>query len=178
MEKNQNTQQTNIKPVVSALLVAIKNAEVGKTFKVYRDTYTVESQEYSYYSVFGKQAGHDHVIRLVPNLGYIGKDASDSEVRGKKGDGYERISALYDCGVDMYLGARGIERETKSGEVIPNIEFFVFVVDEATGICDECTVVANSDFSKQRLISLFAGAFGAREMTEDEVKEWLSANKS
>lgn len=180
MEKkqDQNTQQATSKPIVKALLVAIENAENGKTFKVYRDSYTVEKQSYNYYSVFGKQADHDHAIRILPNLGFIGKEAKESEVKGKKGDGYDRIASMYDCGVDMYLGARGVERTLKSGEIVPDIEFFVFVSDEVTGIVDECAVVASSDFSRQRLVALFSGAFGAREMTAEEVKAYLAEHKS
>ena len=179
MTRNENAQQTNKKPVVPALLIAIKNAENGKTLKVYRDSYTIEQQEYNYYSVFGKQAGHDHVIRILPDLGYVGKDAKESEVKGKKGDGYERISALYDCSEEMYLGARGYQRVDKNtGETVPCIEFFVFVTDDALGLYDECPVVPSSSFSQQRLISLFAEAFGAREMTSEEVKNYLKSHKS
>lgn len=178
MEKSQNTKQANSRPTVKALLAAIENAENGKTFKVYRGSYIVDKQLYNYYSVFGKQAGHDHAIRILPNLGFISKDAKVSEVKGKKGDGYDRIAAMYDCGVDMYLGAHGIERTLKTGEIVPDIAFFVFVSDEATGIVDECPVVASSDFSCQRLVSLFAGAFGAREMTAEEVEAYFAEHKS
>ena len=79
----------------------------------------------------------------------------------------------------MYLGARGYQRVDKNtGETVPCIEFFVFVTDDSLGLYDECPVVPSSSFSQQRLISLFAEAFGAREMTSEEVKNYLKSHKS
>ena len=118
IQEKLNSRKINMQ-FEDAMHRAIKQ---GKKFKLIRKTYVNEekNKRYNVYSSFivlpGSRQGYREV-QLLPEIGYVDKDAGKNERTMRNQASYELLEWLYDCGQGLSLVCKE-EFDSKSQKVI------------------------------------------------------------
>ena len=122
-ETKTETKKVNARKINMQFEEAMQRAiKQGKKFKLIRKTFVNEdkNKRYNVYSSFivlpGSRQGYREV-QLLPEIGYLGKDAGKNERTMRNQSSYELLEWLYDCGQGLSLVCKE-EFDAKSQKVI------------------------------------------------------------
>ena len=164
----ESKKATTILSAEDAMRRAVKD---GKSFRLYRSVYQSSRNKKFYFEyrviVELNNARQKYLqITLLPDIGYVGRDTSASQVRSLNSSSYRTINWFYDCGATLKLIAK--EDVDKNGRVIFN--FFAVAVDES-GISAEMAMKPRNPGDAKFLQAVFCGFGKSREVDPEKAGE-------
>ena len=174
MTKNTNTNSTETKkvPVTLSPIEAMRKAiSAGKSFCLYRSVYKSSRTDQYYFEYraiieLSNARQKYYQITLLPDIGYVGKDTSASQVRSLNSSAYRSINLFYDLGVTLKL----IAKEEVDKREQPVFNFYAVAVDES-GVSVEMPMRPRNPGDARFLQAAFCGFGKSREVDPEKVAE-------
>lgn len=173
MSKNTNTTiETKKVPVTLSPIEAMSKAiKDGRSFRLYRSVYE-SSRTKKYYFEYRVILEMNNArqkyfqITLLPDIGFVGKDTSASQIRTLNSSAYRTINLFYDIGASLNL----IAKESIGKDDQPVFGFYAVAVDES-GVSAEMPMRPRNPGDARFLQAAFCGFGKCREVDPEKAAE-------